>query len=237
MTNSDKYKIGKVCHEHPELKGKRYASNSLCPECKKNKTQKWKEKNKESLHSKRIDYHAQKKKEVFKEYGGACDLCGESDIDVLTIDHINGNGAKHRKEVPAAKITKWLKDNDYPHGFRVLCFNCNFKSHLYTVRGNGPLVTLRTLQKDIVRWADRTFPNRTVDDILRKLEEERKELLDGMITGDEYADIFILVMDLAAQHGIDVQKALVDKLEINRKRQWALNPETGTMQHVEERRR
>ncbi len=233
MENPEKYKVGKVCAKHPELRGKRYISNSLCPECKRANTKEWKDSKKDDLHKSRVDYHAKKKEEVFKEYGGCCDLCGEDDIDVLTIDHINGNGAQHRKEVPASRITKWLKDNGYPHGYRVLCFNCNFKSHMYTIRGRGPLVTLRTLQNDIVRWADRTFPHRTVEDILRKLEEERKELLDGMITGDEYADIFILVMDLAAQHGIDIQKALVDKLEINRKREWKLNPDTNTMQHVE----
>jgi hypothetical protein len=44
---------------------------------------------------------------------------------MLGIDHINGGGTKHRKEIKNFGIYKWLIDNNYPLGYRVLCHNCN----------------------------------------------------------------------------------------------------------------
>ena len=66
---------------------------------------------------------------VFTFYGGnppTCACCGESAIEFLCMDHINGGGEKHRKEVGAGvKLYRWLIKNNYPEGFRVLCHNCN----------------------------------------------------------------------------------------------------------------
>jgi len=56
-----------------------------------------------------------------------CECCGETNLEFLTMDHINGDGAKHRKEDSGANhICTWIKRNKYPEGFRVLCMNCNF---------------------------------------------------------------------------------------------------------------
>ena len=57
-----------------------------------------------------------------------CAICNIRDIRVLTIDHINGNGSQHRKElkiVGGVKFYHWLRRNGYPEGYRILCFNCN----------------------------------------------------------------------------------------------------------------
>jgi hypothetical protein len=45
----------------------------------------------------------------------------------LSLDHIENNGSVHRKEIKnrGSGIFKWLRDNDYPAGFQVLCMNCN----------------------------------------------------------------------------------------------------------------
>lgn len=51
--------------------------------------------------------------------------CSHSGVEFMTIDHINGGGTQHRKDYHIGNIYKWLKDNNYPSGFRVLCFNCN----------------------------------------------------------------------------------------------------------------
>jgi len=72
------------------------------------------------------------KVEVFNAYGGCvCQCCGETTLEFLSIDHINGDGAKHRKSLSKTNnygqaIYGWLKRNKYPKGFRVLCMNCNF---------------------------------------------------------------------------------------------------------------
>lgn len=64
--------------------------------------------------------------ETFNAYGGAkCQCCGETALDFLTIDHIKGGGRKHRKEI-GTDLVGWLRKNNYPEGFRVLCMNCNF---------------------------------------------------------------------------------------------------------------
>ena len=79
---------------------------------------------------------------AFEAYGGAvCKCCGETNLEFLSIDHINGDGAAHRKEMaknsnspPSSycgqHLSQWLRLNNYPPGFQVLCMNCNFaKGH------------------------------------------------------------------------------------------------------------
>ena len=67
------------------------------------------------------------KQEAINAYGGVCGCCKESEPIFLTVDHIDNDGAKHRKEIGRGNygIYKWLKDNNYPSNFRILCFNCN----------------------------------------------------------------------------------------------------------------
>jgi len=69
------------------------------------------------------------KVEVMSHYGGKCACCGETEMAFLTIDHVNGDGAAHRRELRAAGGTlyRWLQKNDYPQGdYQCLCMNCNF---------------------------------------------------------------------------------------------------------------
>jgi hypothetical protein len=55
-----------------------------------------------------------------------CACCGEHRTEFLAIDHINGGGAKHRRQLKnTGTIYQWLKRNNYPEGFRILCHNCN----------------------------------------------------------------------------------------------------------------
>jgi hypothetical protein len=57
-----------------------------------------------------------------------CECCGENDIRVLTIDHINGGGKQHVIKNNIKNLHEYLHYNHYPEGYRILCFNCN-KSH------------------------------------------------------------------------------------------------------------
>jgi hypothetical protein len=67
------------------------------------------------------------KQEVISHYGGECECCGENELIFLCIDHIHGGGLKHRREIQIGgnSFYVWLKKNNYPKGFRVLCWNCN----------------------------------------------------------------------------------------------------------------
>lgn len=67
--------------------------------------------------------------EVIAEYGGKCSCphCEESNPYFLTIDHVGGWGAEHRKDGYGSRsIYAYLKKNGFPKdGFRLLCANCN----------------------------------------------------------------------------------------------------------------
>lgn len=63
---------------------------------------------------------------AFAAYGGVvCKCCGESNHECLSVDHIDGGGTAHRKELNGTPIYMWLRKNNYPSGFQVLCMNCN----------------------------------------------------------------------------------------------------------------
>lgn len=54
-----------------------------------------------------------------------CPGCGETHVEFLTIDHVDGNGAEHRRSLNRSNTYAWLVRNNFPPGFRVLCWNCN----------------------------------------------------------------------------------------------------------------
>jgi hypothetical protein len=87
------------------------------------------EMNQDILIRKRINgrkFYSRLKKEIIQVYGCICQCCGESNPTLLTIDHINGGGDKHRKEVGSHVLYPWLKKNGYPKdNFQLLCWNCN----------------------------------------------------------------------------------------------------------------
>lgn len=84
---------------------------------------------------KQIEYINAAKDECYVAYGGyVCVCCGESEKMFLTLDHIDSDGAAHRKEVfgtnergglRAGDMYRHLKRKGFPPGFQVLCFNCN----------------------------------------------------------------------------------------------------------------
>lgn len=77
------------------------------------------------------DRYKKVRSEALIYYSGGqprCGCCGEPRDEFLTIDHINGGGAKHRADEVQGKyasISLYLKANRFPPGYRVLCMNCN----------------------------------------------------------------------------------------------------------------
>jgi len=81
------------------------------------------------------DYNKLKTK-VFSHYGMRCNCCGENNYLFLSIDHVLGDGAQHRREENIGggnKLYLWLVKNNYPSDFQLLCHNCNQS------KGTGPL--------------------------------------------------------------------------------------------------
>lgn len=63
---------------------------------------------------------------AYAAYGGyVCSCCGEREPMFLCLDHINDDGAAHRKTFPTGGLYEWLRKHDYPPMFQVLCPNCN----------------------------------------------------------------------------------------------------------------
>ena len=90
---------------------------------------------------------------------------------------------------------------------------------------------IEELTQEVVQWANSAFPDRKPQSALLKLFEETGELVKDPSDASEYADIFIMLLDLADMHGVDVVKAIRDKLALNRQRTWTKTA-TGTLQHV-----
>jgi hypothetical protein len=67
---------------------------------------------------------------VFKKYGDLCACCGEDERIFLSIDHVNNDGAAHRKEIGVGHILfRWIIENDFPNTLQLLCCNCNLGKH------------------------------------------------------------------------------------------------------------
>jgi hypothetical protein len=75
------------------------------------------------------NYSALARDRVFDHYGRACACCGATEN--LTIDHIERQGAAHRRELfgkqgyGSVPFYRWLIKNNFPPGFQVLCMACN----------------------------------------------------------------------------------------------------------------
>jgi hypothetical protein len=75
--------------------------------------------------------HAANREAVLDHYGRSCACCGGARF--LGVDHINGDGRKHRAEIGmgSSHLYRWLIANGFPEGFQVLCNRCN------TSKGSG----------------------------------------------------------------------------------------------------
>lgn len=114
----------------------------MTPEQHRDKVNKWQKANPEKVKESRRKTQWKIKLETLAHYslGGSntfCNCCGEKEIKFLTIDHLENDGATHRKEIKchtgAGSFYYWLKRNGYPKGFQTLCMNCNLAKSLYKI--------------------------------------------------------------------------------------------------------
>jgi hypothetical protein len=93
-------------------------------------------KNSEKVKSLVKKHRIKLKLEVLTHYGGdppKCVCCGETILDFLSIDHINDDGANQRRKINCSSGNQfylWLKKNNFPEGYQVLCMNCQFGKRL-----------------------------------------------------------------------------------------------------------
>jgi len=66
------------------------------------------------------------KLKVYEAYGNRCICCGEDNLGFLSIDHINGGGRAHRKEVGGGvQLWRLIIKAGFPADYQLLCYNCN----------------------------------------------------------------------------------------------------------------
>ena len=103
----------------------------------------WREKHKQQIRDASNKYHKKLKRIVIEHYSSrtmrcACENCyyhiNDCPMEFLSIDHINGGGNAHRRQLKTRNgwaFYLWLIKNNFPEGFRVLCFNCNLSEGFF----------------------------------------------------------------------------------------------------------
>ncbi len=79
-----------------------------------------------------------------------------------------------------------------------------------------------TIQDEIKSWweAEPAFREQPFEGLLRKIEEEVKEVQDCPQDGFEIADLIICCYILGIHQGYDIELHIREKMSINRKREW-----------------
>jgi len=89
--------------------------------------------------SKQSEYNKKVRKKVFEKYGSICECCGESHIELLSIDHINNDGYKERIDLYGTKSgsgTSWylkLAREPIREDLQTLCYNCNIAKYRFGI--------------------------------------------------------------------------------------------------------
>lgn len=61
-------------------------------------------------------------------YGGRCKCCGTGNRKYLQLDHVNNDGAEHRKEIANGRkgcLYRWAVRQNFPDRLQLLCANCH----------------------------------------------------------------------------------------------------------------
>lgn len=116
----------------------------MCVECGKTESTRWSSNEKGTIcHNCAEGFRRLKVKlEVFTHYCKEKPICNEKDcniddIDMLALDHINDDGAAHRKSIGNAsgfRLYDWIQKNNYPKMFQVLCWNHNIKKEMNRIK-------------------------------------------------------------------------------------------------------
>lgn len=87
---------------------------------------------------KQKQYRAEMKLKVLSHYGPNHGLrcnwpdCDVIDIDMLTLDHVNNDGAEHRKT--SHNLYREVIQRGFPEGFQTLCWNHQWKKQILRTR-------------------------------------------------------------------------------------------------------
>lgn len=99
---------------------------------------------KNELNIKNAERNRNVRLEVLMHYSNGtmqCKECGERNVEFLEIDHINGGGNKHKKTEGIGSMYHYLRNNNFPEGYQILCSNCNIKKVKLSAKIRGEFGT------------------------------------------------------------------------------------------------
>ena len=103
-----------------------------------------------------------------------------------------------------------------------------------TARASAEREGLRGLFREVAEWGATTFPKSTDHAKLTHLDKEVAELHAAPSSGEEMADVVMILCHLAYAHGVDMADEIRRKLAICRTRTWGEPDADGCVEHVRE---
>ena len=107
------------CGARPPITGRAY-----CTSCRS------------SMQSCAAKNNAKYRQVIFKYFGDKCACCGEQEVAFLTVDHINNDGWKARRENSTGGtnfyklVSNAILAGNPPNDLQLLCRNCNWGKHI-----------------------------------------------------------------------------------------------------------
>jgi len=148
-----------------------------------------------------VAYQEKLKAGTLAAYGGRCALCGETNVEFLSIDHVANDGAKHRQELNPNQSTIhiWARRNGYPSSLRCLCMNCNITEFYKFRRKIVPVPSVKAeTRKERHKYA--SILNR------EKLRRETMAAYGGKCECCEYDKIEALTLDHVNRDGAEFRR-------------------------------
>lgn len=133
----DKYAIKRERHLNPRCRlcGLRFAKASKPKRTKEELAayqKNYYQSNKAKLDAYSNEWREAKRLEMIEQAGGKCVECGVDDPIVLDFDHINNDGAEHRKQTKRTNVVNILAKHGLDASrFQLLCKNCNWKKEYW----------------------------------------------------------------------------------------------------------
>ena len=97
----------------------------------------------ERLRERDRNRNAALRREAIDAYGCECACCGERTPEFLALDHVNEDGAEHRRQVGGGYgVYRWARAQGFPKDGRLqlLCHNCNLsRAHYGGCPHQGPV--------------------------------------------------------------------------------------------------
>jgi hypothetical protein len=144
---------------------RRYTSKPGVKEKRAKLNRDWIAANRDAYNQAKVLYRFKLKVSALMHYSNgsmACASCGfSSNIDALCLDHINDDGAAHRKTLGCSSrgtaggttIYERLKKMGWMEGLQVLCANCNTIKELERKRDGRHSSVMLEMSKRPTRWA------------------------------------------------------------------------------------